>query len=733
MWGSNLLRQPATDYRGRGAGETTAAVEAAQQGPAGPGVIDRLASTGKSLLDVFQPKPAETKPEPVEKVWRDREELETTTDKVHEARPFGSSRAEAQAGRTKVTVDPVAIDQEYAAARGHGLAKGYHLYTSAPLPVEVESTPRSDWYVSPDTLASENQGTELLAPQAQTARQKHEAAMMRHDPDLQLQPMLEAIDAADRDVEKTCDALGAKAKSVEAQLETLNALIKMYNKAKQREADLTIKLAGEVSQGGGKEGSPALQARNEQTNECLKLKGSMLKDLDAYEDAAHAAARLVAEHQRLLAEYEAAVAAYSGEWDRLQAEGTHVRRAALEKMVALYDALQDKITGIELRLTDHVLMGTMEEAERMAAAPGPDGDELRALKAEEGSLVARQKQQKGVLTKVARKAVEAEEAHAKVMALLNGPGLRSENDPEEGDYHNLEHCKKKAANLAALSAALLAAVDEAYSAAGEHEAMRPIKERVVPVPQPKTKVVTKEVVREVVRNGEPTQHYMRKTPSDAKWEQRMVLVALPDASSPQLGVMLTRDAALQPSVTAEVTEYNKRGKKGRVVEKTVETKGGFLVTSVDTSGPSMNLLHAGDILLSANGTSLDELPPNSEQLKKALTTGCPPDMVEQHKAEAARRGTPLGARSSHVLLQLVRPYVVLPPDEADAVLGRAHIERDRLGNPIDENDTGFVTQLRRTFLGRKAAPTHVTATRYANGDGGLPANQIAALPLGRAK
>ena len=82
-----------------------------------------------------------------------------------------------------------------------------------------------------------------------------------------------------------------------------------------------------------------------------------------------------------------------------------------------------------------------------------------------------------MLTKVARKAVEAEEAHAKVMQLLGGPGLRSENDPGGGDHHNLEHCKTKAATLAALSAALLAAVDEAYTAAGEHEEMRPIQER----------------------------------------------------------------------------------------------------------------------------------------------------------------------------------------------------------------------------------------------------------------
>ena len=66
--------------------------------------------------------------------------LHPLISEVHEARPFGSSRAEAQAGRAKVAADPAALDAEYAAARGHGLAKGYHLYTAAPLPVERPPT-----------------------------------------------------------------------------------------------------------------------------------------------------------------------------------------------------------------------------------------------------------------------------------------------------------------------------------------------------------------------------------------------------------------------------------------------------------------------------------------------------------------------------------------------------------------------------------------------------------------
>ena len=80
-------------------------------------------------------------------------------------------------------------------------------------------------------------------------------------------------------------------------------------------------------------------------------------------------------------------------------------------MVEISDEVQHELEDIELRLTDHVLLGTAEEAERMANAPGPDGDRLRALQHQMRSLDERQRLQKAVLVQTARKAVAATDAH----------------------------------------------------------------------------------------------------------------------------------------------------------------------------------------------------------------------------------------------------------------------------------------------------------------------------------
>ena len=69
--------------------------------------------------------------------------------------------------------------------------------------------------------------------------------------------------------------------------------------------------------------------------------------------------------------------------------------------------MQRDLEDVQLRLTDHVLLGTDEEAERMAKAVGPDGERLRTLRREKAELTVRQRQQKAVLISVARRAVEA--------------------------------------------------------------------------------------------------------------------------------------------------------------------------------------------------------------------------------------------------------------------------------------------------------------------------------------
>ena len=74
-------------------------------------------------------------------------------------------------------------------------------------------------------------------------------------------------------------------------------------------------------------------------------------------------------------------------------------------------AWQAEIEAVELRVTDHVLLGTDEEAERMASASGPDGDRLRELCLRRSELAGRQRLQKALLVQVARRALIAHEAH----------------------------------------------------------------------------------------------------------------------------------------------------------------------------------------------------------------------------------------------------------------------------------------------------------------------------------
>ena len=92
--------------------------------------------------------------------------------------------------------------------------------------------------------------------------------------------------------------------------------------------------------------------------------------------------------------------------------------------------MQASIEEVQLRLTDHVLMGTREEAERLRRAPGPGGDELRALIRKQEKLAERQLQQKALLVDVARKALVALSEqdwreHAAEATIANSARLRA--------------------------------------------------------------------------------------------------------------------------------------------------------------------------------------------------------------------------------------------------------------------------------------------------------------------
>ena len=127
--------------------------------------------------------------------------------------------------------------------------------------------------------------------------------------------------------------------------------------------------------------------------------------------AGNAARELVAHHQRACDLAAQGITALDAEWRSAQGEAQAARRAALARMAALEGEVQGALEDVLMRLTDHALLGTAEEAERMARAPGPDGAQLRALKHRQEELQRRQKLQKAVLVQVARKALAATQAH----------------------------------------------------------------------------------------------------------------------------------------------------------------------------------------------------------------------------------------------------------------------------------------------------------------------------------
>ena len=125
-----------------------------------------------------------------------------------------------------------------------------------------------------------------------------------------------------------------------------------------------------------------------------RIKESLIAGLPLHEAAAEEG-RAKAEVQSLLrSDLYDVTSELADKWAALQREGEVARRAALEKMVAKGGDIQEQMIEVELRLTDHVLMGTAEEAERMLRAAGPDGAQLRSLRQEGDDLIERQRKQK---------------------------------------------------------------------------------------------------------------------------------------------------------------------------------------------------------------------------------------------------------------------------------------------------------------------------------------------------
>ena len=268
-------------------------------------------------------------------------------------------------------------DNRYSTARQHGLSLGYNTFTTVPPPPADASNgagKEARWLVDATTLTTtssaptgQNESDELRA-----AREAAQAALLLHDPSARF---------ADR-------ATALRAKLADLQLLT-GECVRASVSVQRRHAALTV--SGASASGVG----------------CSSSFESAYARLDNAREAGNAARELSAKHWILSDEVGRAAHELDGAWRAAQSEGEAARKGALLRMAELANALQAEMEEAQLRLTDHVLMGTKEEAERMERTPGPDGDRLRELKRRQAQLEQRQRQQKAVLVGVARKAVAA--------------------------------------------------------------------------------------------------------------------------------------------------------------------------------------------------------------------------------------------------------------------------------------------------------------------------------------
>ena len=371
---------------------------------------------------------------------------------------------------------------------------------------------------------------------------------------------------------------------------------------------------------------------------------------------------------------------------------------------------------VELRLTDHVLLGTREEAERMHAAEGADGDELRTTKYEIEQLEVRQRKQKKVLVKVAKMAVNAEGEHGAKLAEHDAALVIS------AELH---------ASLVASAETLLAECAAARKKIREHHLLS---------------VPTREVsrVEYLVPEGGDTEHwYLRETPAEARWEERRVRIVptadrgaidareerMPTGADPihgkeptmSLGVMLCHDAQQPPIEVPLKTEEEKqreletlrathtvymgangatsvrvhpsaakdglRQSEGERREHTevVDLSRFPVVLQVDIDGPSVARLHIGDVI-----TRIGETPANTLRTSADIAAAIADQMMEVNDLQGGDEEEEAGRpRNKEVVeLRIYRPYLYVSRSKADVLLerpknestkGRAQAFRSALG------------------------------------------------------
>jgi len=438
--------------------------------------------------------------------------------------PFRSPRITAASKARDDDINVASDDLSYAAAREHGLAQGYHLFRAPPPPIPSVDN-RSAWYVNNATLRSAHGPAAYDLNDDQLRKRKmHVKALMRHDPAAELKEQkmamrraVEALDEVDSTLPADCDALVSATQALKFEFEKFQ---------KSKNASLKEQLVS---------GLPLHEAATEEARAKAEVQSLLRSDL--YDVTSELADK----------------------WAALQREGEAARRSALEKMVSKGANIHEQMVDVELRLTDHVLLGTAEEAERMLRAPGPDGAQLRQLRQEGDELIERQRKQKAVLVHVARKALESDAAHREEIAAFGRRLLAADKTHDQ---------------LLGAADALKALCTEVRSALG------------APLPTLKKRAEPASASAAFPKSGGETM-LGRGTPASS-WQKLDVSLSL---TQPTMGVAFARDELPTASIDGSSVDLSK----------------GLLVVRVAPDGAAFGKLSTGDVVLSVNGTDTARL------------------------------------------------------------------------------------------------------------------------------
>jgi len=402
------------------------------------------------------------------------------------------------------------------------------------------------------------------------------------------------------------------------------------------------------------------------------------------------AREVVALHAKANAEVQQLASALDERWRKLQGDGQAARKAALTYMVEIEEKLQEELEAVMLRLTDHVLLGTAEEAERMASTPGPDGEQLRALYLEQSKLASRQRLQRAVLVQVAKKAVAAVDAHETRMAKALS---------KLGNYSDARAALSRATD--ALSAALTSASGSSSFLSAEEATKRAVDTKVAKeVPLPKgtvaqsfiglgsgaampTPAADESPGREVrfaaggaqsaasatSQQPPPIQYMTVRPPAPTEaprsgWLAK--IVSLNPGSASVLGLGLARDDSL-PSVivdggllqrtnSAKIRAELPGGGKRKPSDKVFELAKALTVATVSPTGPANGQILERDVIVAVNGTDV-------------TGTGLSADLL--HLVGGKPGAVRSGGFGRTVELTVVRPQFDAPKPKPKGIISRA--------------------------------------------------------------